>query len=411
MRSKSERSANRLVVARLSTGSVKRALQRGGIALVLGTSVGCDGSSTPDAEESCDKPGMICTWAGTGKHGFNGDDKPLIESNMYWPVDLTISDLGTYVLDWNNHRVREVTKDGTFETVIGTDFVGDGPDDRSDQMAPGSIGTDVTLNHPTQFVPMQDGTLTLVSWHNHKLRSYNPDTGMVVITCGNAAGFKGDEGPARTALLDQPSQMVLADDGTQYILDQRNQIVRSIDPTGTIHTIAGTPKMPGFGGDGGPATKAQLSFPAGSNPPTGGGLALHDGYLYIADTLNHRIRALDLQEGTIETIAGTGEKGFSGDGGDATEAQLNNPRKLTIGPDDRLYVGDQDNNRIRAINLETGKIKTVAGNGKTGFSGDGVKPTETSIDHPVGVTFDEDGAMYIMDTLNSRIRRVLPEAK
>jgi DNA-binding beta-propeller fold protein YncE len=305
-----------------------------------------------------------------------------------------------------------VSKDGTFETVIGTDFVGDGPDDRSDQMAPGAPGTDVTLNHPTQLVPMQDGTLTLVSWHNHKLRNFNPDTGLVTITCGNAAGFKGDQGPARMALLDQPSQMVLDEnDGTQYIVDQRNQIIRSIDPTGIIHTIAGKPKMPGFAGDGGPALEAQLSFPAGSNPPTGGGIALDNGYLYIADTLNHRIRALDLENGTIETIAGTGEKGFSGDGGPAAEAQLNNPRKLTIGPDGRLYVGDQDNNRIRAINLDSGKIKTVAGNGETKFAGDGVPPTEAAINHPIGVTFDKDGAMYIMDTLNSRIRRVLPEGK
>jgi hypothetical protein len=407
MRSKSERSANGLAVR-----GIKRAWLRGGVALALGASAGCDGSSTPDADESCDKPGLICTWAGTGKHGFNGDDKPLIESNMYWPVDLTISDLGTYVLDFNNHRVREVKKDGTFETVIGTDFVGDGPEDRSDQMAPGAPGTDVTLNHPTQLVPMQDGTLTLVSWHNHKLRNYNPDTGLVTITCGNAAGFKGDGGPARMALLDQPSQMVLDDnDGTQYIVDQRNQIIRSIDPMGTIRTIAGKVRMAGFAGDGGPALEAQLSFPAGFNPPTGGGIALDGGYLYIADTLNHRIRALDLENGTIETIAGTGEKGFSGDGGEAMDAQLNNPRKLTIGPDGRLYVGDQDNNRIRAINLETGKIKTVAGNGETGFSGDGVPPTEAAIDHPIGVTFDKDGAMYIMDTLNSRIRRVLPETK
>jgi outer membrane protein assembly factor BamB len=377
-----------------------------GLALLLGT--GCESNT---ADESCDKPGMICTWAGTGKLGFNGDGKALTESNMYWPVDLTISDQGTYVLDWNNHRVREVKKDGTFETVIGTDFVGDGPDDHSDLMPPGAPGTEVTLNHPTQFVPMQDGTLTLVSWHNHKLRNYDPNTGLVTVTCGNAPGFKGDEGPAKMAQLNQPAQMVLGEDNTQYIVDQRNQVIRSIDPDGVIHTIAGTPKMPGFAGDGGDAKEAMLSFPTGSNPPTGGGLALAGGFLYISDTLNHRIRALDLENGTIDTIAGTGEKGFSGDGGEAVDAQLNNPRKLTIGPDGRLYVGDQDNNRIRAIDLDSGEIETVAGNGDTGFSGDGVPPTEASIDHPVGVTFDEDGAMYIMDTLNSRIRRVLPEDK
>lgn len=389
----------------------RRAAVRAGLALALGAGAGAGCNSEPDADPSCDKPGVICTWAGTGKLGFNGDGKPLTESHLYWPVDLTISDLGTYVLDWNNHRVREVKKDGTFETVIGTDFVGDGPADLSDQMPPGAPGTEVVLNHPTQIVPMPNGTLTLVSWHNHKLRSYDPTTGLVTITCGGAAGFKGDEGPARTAQLDQPSQMVLDEDETQYILDQRNQVVRSIDPDGIIHTVAGTPKTSGFAGDGGPAKEAMLSFPKGPNPPPGGGLALADGYLYIADTLNHRIRALDLESGTIDTIAGTGEPGFSGDGEQAIDAQLNNPRKLTIGPDGRLYVGDQDNNRIRAIDLDSGEITTVAGNGKTGFEKDGVDPTETSIDHPIGVTFDEDGAMYIMDTLNSRIRRVLPEEK
>ena len=382
-----------------------RAAAAAGAGLALALSAGCESNT----DDSCDKPGVICTWAGTGKLGFNGDGKALTESNMYWPVDLTISEQGTYVLDWNNHRVREVTADGTFNTVIGTDFVGDGPDDHSDQTLPGAPGTEVTLNHPTQFVPMKDGTLTLVSWHNHKLRNYDPETGLVTVTCGNAPGFKGDEGPAKMAQLNQPSQMVLDDDGIQYLVDQRNQVIRSIDLEGVIHTIAGTPKMPGFAGDGGPGKEAQLSFPTGPNPPTGGGIAVADGILYIADTLNHRIRALDLESGMIDTIAGTGEAGFSGDGGKATDAQLNNPRKLTIGPDGRLYVGDQNNNRIRAINLESGKIKTVAGNGDPGFSGDGDAPTEASLDHPVGVTFDEGGAMYIMDTLNSRIRRVLPE--
>src|SRR5262245_30310238 len=146
----------------------RRGWLRGGLALALGASAACgEGTSSnpePNAEETCDKPGVICTWAGTGKHGFNADGKPLLESNMYWPDDLTIRDVGTYVLDWNNRRVHEVTTDGTFETVIGNDFVGDGPEDRSDQMMPGAAGTEVTLNHPTQFVPMMDGTLTLVSW-------------------------------------------------------------------------------------------------------------------------------------------------------------------------------------------------------------------------------------------------------
>jgi DNA-binding beta-propeller fold protein YncE len=258
---------------------------------------------------------------------------------------------------------------------------------------------------------MPDGKLTLVSWHNHKLRSYDPETGMVFVACGSAPGYLGDGGPAKMARLDQPSSLVVTSEGVEYILDQRNQIVRRIDADGIVGTLAGTPMMFGFEGDDGDATMAKFHFPDGSNPRPGGGLALSDdeSVLYVSDTVNHRIRAIDLEAGTITTVAGTGDAGFGGDGGKATKAKLNFPRKLTLGPDGRLYVGDQDNDRIRAIDLEHGTIETVAGNGERGFDGDGLSPTETSLDRPTGVSFDDDGTMYVLDTFNSRIRRVTPE--
>lgn len=380
------------------------------LAVLLGLcAAGC---TTSDDSGACPEArGVLCTWAGTGELGFNGDDLAIAESNLYWPIDVTIDEeVGTYVLDWNNHRVRQVTDEGTFVTVVGTDFVGDGPEDLSDLQPEGAPGTEVLLNHPTQFVPMPDGTLTLVAWHNHKLRSYDPDTGRVTVVCGGPPGFAGDGGPMLMARLDQPSQLIVGNDGAQYILDQRNQVIRRVDADGIIATFAGTPKMDGFAGDGGPALEAKLSFPKGTNPPPGGGLAIDaDGNLYISDTLNHRIRRIDAADGTIDTIAGTGEAGFSGDGGPALDAELNFPRKLTLGPDGRLYFGDQANHRIRAIDLDSGEIATVAGNGEQGFDGDGLPPEESALDQPTGVTFDADGVMYVLDTFNSRIRRVLPE--
>ena len=366
-----------------------------------------DNVGEPVVEIQCDQPGMICTWAGMGIEAFDGDGNTLLESAFYWPVDITFASSGTYILDWNNHRVRRITAQGTLETVIGTDFVGDGPYDLSDTNPPGAPGTEITLNHPTQLAEMPDGTMLLVSWHNHKIRTYDPETGLVYISCGSAPGHAGDGGPARQARLDQPQSLAQTADGGMYILDQRNQVIRMIDADGVMHTVAGVPRSPGFSGDGDDPLLAQFSFPTGSNPQPAGGIAVDsDGLLYVADTLNHRIRVIDFEANTIDTLAGMGEPGFSGDDGPAIEAQINNPRKLTIGPDDRLYFGDEFNHRIRAVDLDTGIITTVAGNGQAGFSGDGLPPEQASLDRPVGVTFSPEGDMYIIDTNNNRIRRV-----
>jgi DNA-binding beta-propeller fold protein YncE len=376
-------------------------------ALALSALLGACGDNLVDNDCTNDR-GVICTWAGLGVEAFDGDGNTLLDSAFYWPVDITFASSGIYILDWNNHRVRHVTAEGTLETVIGTDFVGDGPYDLSDQTPPGAPGTEVTLNHPTQLAELPDGNMLLVSWHNHKIRHYNPETGMVYVSCGGPPGYAGDGGPARPARLDQPQALTQTADGSMYILDQRNQAIRMIDADGIMHTVAGTPRTPGFSGDGGDPLQARFNFPTGSNPQPNGGIAVDDqGLLYVADSNNHRIRVIDFVANTIDTLAGTGEPGFSGDNGPARDAQINNPRKLTMGPDGRLYFGDELNHRIRAIDLETGVITTVAGNGEPRFSGDGLLPTEASLNRPVGVSFSPEGDMYILDTNNNRIRRVL----
>ncbi len=132
----------------------------------------------------------------------------------------------------------------------------------------------------------------------------------------------------------------------------------------------------------------------------------NDGRLYISDALNHRIRRVDFQLDLIETIAGNGQAGFSGDGGQATEASFYNPRDIVFGPDNRLYVADELNHRVRAIDLTTGIITTVAGNGVAEFAGDGGPATTSSLNRPAGLEFDAEGYLYIADTYNHRIRRV-----
>lgn len=311
----------------------------------------------------------------------------------------------TYIVDWNNHRIRQVTAEATLQTVIGTDFIGDGPADHLDLTLPGALGTMVDLNHPTQMTELQDGTYLLVSWHNHKLRKFFPDTGRVWVTCGRGAGFAGDDGPAAGALLNQPSQVVQAADGSLFILDQRNQVVRRIAADQSIHTVAGTPGQDGYAGDGGSPLNAMLSFPKGSNPPTGGGLALDAmGRLYISDTLNHRVRRVDFAQDLIETVVGTGVAGYSGDGGLGTAAQINNPRKLALGPDGRIYIADEYNHRVRVFDPATGMVDTVAGNGTGTFGGDGEDARQASLNRPAGVSFDGQGRLYIADAYNHRIR-------
>ncbi|MCI0636578.1 MAG: hypothetical protein L0206_22060, partial [Actinobacteria bacterium] len=285
---------------------------------------------------------------------------------------------------------------------------------------PGAPGTEVYLNHPTHLVSLPDGTLLLTAWHNHKLRRYDPVSGLVLVLCGRGAGFAGDGGPEASARFSQPCQTAVGPDGSRYVLDQRNQRVRKIDPGGIITTIigdlstpnpdpfdTGTPFFGGYAGDGGPPAQALINQPSGDNPLPGGSLAFDaQGRLYISDTLNHRIRRVDFALDLIETVAGNGAAGFGGDDGPATAASLNEPRDIAFGPDGRLYVADYSNDRVRAIDPTTGTITTVAGNGARGFGGDGGPATEASLDRPIGLEFDANGNLYIADSYNHRIRRV-----
>jgi sugar lactone lactonase YvrE len=164
----------------------------------------------------------------------------------------------------------------------------------------------------------------------------------------------------------------------------------------------------GFEGDGGDPLLAKLNQPTGPNPnPPGGGLALDDqGRLYIADTLNHRIRRVDFNANIITTVVGNGTPAFAGDGGDPLLASLDTPLDLEFGPDGRLYIADTYNHAIRAVDFTTNVIETVAGNGTRGFSGDGGAATDARLALPYGLDFDAIGNLYIADTYNHRIRRV-----
>jgi sugar lactone lactonase YvrE len=370
--------------------------------------------------------GSICTYAGTGFPGFNSDGRDRQKTHLYQPIDMEFTPSGrVYVIDWNNHKVRQVMPDQTIRTVMGTDFVGDGPPDLSDLTPPGAPGLTVDLNHPTDLQEFPNGDLMVMNWHNHKIRVLYPDTGLVQVIAGSSPGFVGDNGPVKAAKFNQPPHGVLDSSDNLIMIDQRNQRLRVIldfanqRENATIITIAGDPGVPapgtlpapGYNGDG-PALQTKFSFPTGTNPEPGGGLAVAaDGTVYLSDTNNHLLRKItftggDWSTGVVQTIAGTGVAGDSGDGGPAIAAQINHPLDMELGPDGKLYFADTNNNRVRRLDLVNGTIEAVAGTGVQGYSGDGGPALAATFNRPLGIAFDPYGNLYISDTFNNRIRKV-----
>jgi DNA-binding beta-propeller fold protein YncE len=364
-------------------------------ALLIGlVAAGCgDNFETP---RTCDESGQACVFVGkSGVVGFNGDGHDRLDTELYWTMDLHFAGDGTvWFIDWNNHLIRRILTDNTVTTVVGwTDpvFPGDGLPGPSERSAEGALGTDVQLNHPTDLAETADGKILVMAWHNHKLREIDPATGRVRIIAGAGAGYTGDGATAMTATFKQPKGLELDAAGNMYILDQQNFRIRKIDAaTGAMALVAGN-GMQGGDGDGGLATDAKLGFEAGSNPEPSGGFVFAGNTLYVADTLSSRIRAIDLTTGMIDTVVGTGTAGYSGDGKQAREAQLAFPRDLEIGPEGDLYIADTDNNVIRAVNLTSGVIRTVAGTGTLGLDlTDDLPARQTQLARPFGIEFDPD---------------------
>src|SRR6266446_5915776 len=225
-------------------------------------------------------------------------------------------------------------------------------------------------------------------------------SGHIITVAGSGApGFDGDGGPATSAQLRDPSSVVIDSAGNLFIADTINNRVRHVAAgSGIITTVAGT-GVPGFSGDGGPATSAQLNYPTSVAVDTA-------GHLFIADQSNLRIRRVAAATGIITTVAGTGIPGFSGDGGPATSAELNYPTSVAIDTAGNLFITDANNNRIRRVAAATGIITTVAGTGIPGFSGDDGQATDAKLNFPYYVVVDAAGSLFIVDTGNSRIRKV-----
>jgi DNA-binding beta-propeller fold protein YncE len=258
-----------------------------------------------------------------------------------------------------------------------------------------------SLNEPKGVGVDAQGNILIADSENHVVRRIDRDTGLISTVAG-VADMADMEGAARDIDLDaeagrSPEEDPFAEGGAASP-NYRQQT----DISGTIRYVVGRAAAPGrFGGDGGPALRARLNFPTAV-------VADAQGNVYIADTLNHRIRLVDAANGVITTIAGLGQPRYCGDGGPAVAAGLNEPAALALDGRGVLYVADQGNHRVRAIDLKTGLIRTVAGSGTALYNGDERPATEAALAGPSGLACADDGTLFIADTFNGRIRAVDP---
>ena len=277
----------------------------------------------------------------------------------------------------------------TINTVAGSSIYGYAGD--------GGPAANAILNNPANVNLDQRGNIYISDLNNNVIRKIDARTGIISTVAGNGIfGYSGDGGPATQASLGVAFHTIVDDEGNLIISDLANNRIRRVDrSTGIINTIAGTGNL-GYNGDGHTALATDLNIPMG--------IAFDNrGNLLFSDQGGLRIRKMDMRTKIITTVVGNGDRGYSGDGGPATRASLNFVWNLAVDCDGDIYFGDEENYRVRKVDGRTGIISTFAGNGMPGNSGIGGLAKNASFLHPVGITFDDKGNVFISDETLSQI--------
>lgn len=335
----------------------------------------------------------ISTFAGTGAKGFSGDRGPAAAAQLSDPNGIARGPDGAlYICDTTNHRIRKVARDGTITTVAGSGEKGYSGD--------GGPALAAKLNEPYEVRFDAAGNVCWVERLSAVVRRLDPKTGTISTLAGTGTpGFSGDGGPATKAQLNQPHSLAFDRAGHLYIADVSNHRVRKVDAqAGIITTLIGTGKRE-------PTPDGAALRPT---TPVSGPRALDiaaDGSLWLALREGHAVYRLDLARATIHHVAGTGQKGFSGDGGPARTAAFNGPKGIAIAANGHVYVVDTENQVIRVIDPKAGTIARFAGSGTRGDGPEG-DPLACALNRPHGVFVDPDGAVFIGDTETHRVRVV-----
>lgn len=279
---------------------------------------------------------------------------------------------------------------GIIRTVAGTGEPGLSGD--------GDAAVLACLNEPKSLTLDGQDNVIIADSENHVIRKINRVKGTITTVAGCDGTPNPQSETVKSHAVTSESEDLFADAS----VSGESAFAQQTDLSGTVRYVvnsAGAVKR--FSGDGGPADRALLNFPTA--------VAVDGaGNLYIADTMNHRVRRVDAVTGLITTIAGIGQPRYGGDGGPAVAAGLNEPAALAVSASDVLYIADQSNNRVRAVDLATGIIRTVAGTGTSAYNGDGIQAVDASLAGPGGLAVGRDGTLYIADTFSGRIRAVNP---